>query len=116
MLDTRRRLVSERVKLENKTAIVTGAGRGIGRAIAVTPAKEGANIVAVDVERLQSASSQYQDSLLKGYQAALKVVDEIQSMGHRPIAVNTDVTKSAEVRYMVEEALKKFGRILFLRQ
>ena len=104
------------MKLENKTAIVTGAGRGIGRAIAVTPAREGANIVAVDVERLQSASSQHQDSLPRGYQAALKLVDEIQSIGHRSIVVNTDATKSAEVRYVVEEALKNSGRILFLGQ
>jgi meso-butanediol dehydrogenase/(S,S)-butanediol dehydrogenase/diacetyl reductase len=99
------------MKLDNKTAIVTGAGRGIGRAIAVRLAKEGANIVAVDVERLQSASNQYQESYLKGHQAALKLVGEIQSMGCRAIAVNADVTKSAEVGHMVEEALREFGRV-----
>jgi meso-butanediol dehydrogenase/(S,S)-butanediol dehydrogenase/diacetyl reductase len=99
------------VKLENKTAIVTGAGRGIGRAIATTLAKEGADIVLVDVERLQSVSSQYQDSYLRGHQAALKLVDEIRLMGHRAMAVNTDVTKGAEVARMVEQALKEFGKI-----
>ena len=99
------------MRLKNKTAIVTRAGRGIGRAIAVTLAKEGASIVAVDVECLPSRSSQYQDSALKGYQAAMKLVEEIRAMGSRAIAVNADVTKSNEVASMVEKVLKEFGRI-----
>ncbi|MFI5449954.1 MAG: SDR family NAD(P)-dependent oxidoreductase [Candidatus Bathyarchaeia archaeon] len=99
------------MKLLDKTAIVTGAGRGIGRAIAVTLAREGANIVAVDVERVQSASSQYQDNMLKGYQAALKLAGEIRSMGYRATAVNADITKSAEVEHMVEATLKEFGSV-----
>jgi meso-butanediol dehydrogenase/(S,S)-butanediol dehydrogenase/diacetyl reductase len=99
------------VKLENKTAIITGAGRGIGRAIALTLAADGANIVAADVERLHSTSSQYQDSVLKGYQAALRLVDEIKSKGHRAIAINADVTKSTEVERMVGEAVREFGNV-----
>jgi meso-butanediol dehydrogenase/(S,S)-butanediol dehydrogenase/diacetyl reductase len=99
------------VSLVNKTAIVTGAGRGIGRAIAVALARQGASIVAVDVEALPSSCSQYQDTLLGGYQATLKLVEEVTAMDRRAIAVNADVTKSDQVATMVQKALKEFGRI-----
>jgi len=99
------------MSLENKIAIVTGAGRGIGRTIALTLAREGANIVAVDVERLSSSASQYQNHLTRGYQAALNLVDEIRATGRKAIAVNTDVTRNQEVMRMVEMSLNEFNRI-----
>jgi len=100
-----------KVSLADKTAIVTGAGRGIGRAVAVILAKEGANMVAVDVEHLPSSSNQYGDSVLKGYQAALELVEQIDTMHRRAIAVNADVTRSNQVASMVKKALDEYGGI-----
>lgn len=99
------------LSLEEKTAIVTGAGRGIGRAIAVTLSKAGANLVAVDVDHLTSSSSQYQDHEIKGYQAALKLARELGSGDRRAIAVSADVTRNEEVVRMVEKTHEEFGSI-----
>ena len=82
-------------KLKGKVAIVTGAGRGIGRAIALRLAKEGADIVISDIN-------------LEG---AKKVVQEVEALGRAALATRTDVVKSKEVEQMVETTLRKFGRI-----
>lgn len=83
------------MKLKGKVAIVTGAGRGIGRAIALILAKEGADIVIADID-LQSAG---------------KAVDEVKSLGRQAQAVKVDVSKSDEVNQMVEQAMSSFKRI-----
>ncbi|GAG40767.1 unnamed protein product, partial [marine sediment metagenome] len=83
------------MNLVNKVAIVTGAGRGIGKAIAITLAREGANIIAIDVD----------------IQTAEKVAKEINSLDRQALAVQVDVSDSKEVNRMVQSILKKFKRI-----
>ena len=84
--------------LENQVAIVTGASRGIGRAIAVALASEGAKVV---VNYASSAS------------AAEAVVAEINSLGNGSdaIAVPADVSKEAEVDSLIKSAIDKWGRV-----
>jgi 3-oxoacyl-[acyl-carrier protein] reductase len=88
---------SEEMRFKNRIAIITGAGstRGIGRATALTLAKEGADIVVGDVE-------------LTG---AEKVAEEIRAMGRRAIAVQVDVSKQQEVAGLVQKAVEQFGRV-----
>jgi meso-butanediol dehydrogenase/(S,S)-butanediol dehydrogenase/diacetyl reductase len=98
-------------KLDGKVAIVTGAGRGIGRAIALELAKEGANIVVVDTDRLESKYNQYGTTEINGYKAAVKVAEEIRAIGRRAMAIESDVTKWDQVKAMVKKALDEFGKI-----
>jgi len=83
------------MELENKVAIVTGAAGGIGRAIAIRLAKEGAALVVNDIS-LESLN---------------KVADEIKAMRCKVIAVKADVTSSQEVKQMVKTTLDEFGGI-----
>jgi len=84
-----------RTRLEGKVAIVTGAGRGIGQAIAIGLANEGANVIVNDVN-LESARS---------------VADEIKHRGGQALAIKADVSSSTEVNQMVKQTLDKFGKI-----
>jgi len=83
------------MSLVNKIAIVTGAGRGIGRAIAIALAREGANVVVNDVN----------------IKTAEEVVKEIESLGHQAVAIQVDVSDTKEVNRMVQLVLKKFKRV-----
>jgi len=98
-------------KLDGKVAIVTGAGRGIGRGIALELAKEGADIVVVDADQLTSKYNQYGSTKVGGYKAANKVVGEIKALGRRAIAIECDVTIGDQVNAMVKKALGEFGKI-----
>ncbi|BDH61106.1 3-oxoacyl-[acyl-carrier-protein] reductase FabG [Lysinibacillus sp. PLM2] len=83
-------------KLDGKVAVVTGASRGIGRAIALLLAKEGAKVVV-----------NYSGS----EQKAAQVVDEITSMGTEAIAVQANVSDAESVQNLMDTAIKKFGSI-----
>lgn len=83
------------MKLNNRVAIVTGSRRGIGRAIALALAGEGASVVVSDVS---------QDD-------CEKVVGEIKAMGRRGLAIKCDVTSSAQVEEMVKRTVAVFGRL-----
>jgi len=83
------------MNLVNKVAIVTGAGRGIGKAIAIALAREGANIIAIDVN----------------IQTAEEVAKEIKSLDRQAWAIQVDVSDSKEVNRMVQSVLKKFKRV-----
>jgi len=87
--------VSEK-ELEGKVAIVTGASRGIGRAIAERFAAEGATVVVNYV----SAAGE-----------AKKVVDRIKQAGGDAVAVRGDVSKSADVKALVAAAVRQYGRV-----
>ena len=82
--------------LEGQVAIVTGASRGIGRAIAVALAAEGAKVV---VNYASSAS------------AAEEVVAEIKSKGGEAIAFHADVSHEAQVESLLKSAIDAWGRI-----
>ncbi len=82
--------------LEGQVAIVTGASRGIGRAIAVALAAEGAKVV---VNYASSAS------------AAEEVVAEIKSKGGEAIAFHADVSHEAQVDSLLKSAIDAWGRI-----
>ena len=81
--------------LDDKCAIVTGAGKGIGRAIALKLAKSGVNMVV--------AGHSIED--------AAKVTGEIKALGRRAVAIAVDVTKSKDANRMVKTALDEFGKI-----
>ena len=83
------------MKLDKKVSIVTGGGRGIGRAVCLALAREGSNVMVTDVVS----------------QTAREVSEEIQSMGRRALFFEMDVSKSDQAKKMVAAALSSFGKI-----
>ncbi|WP_157995370.1 SDR family NAD(P)-dependent oxidoreductase [Peristeroidobacter soli] len=83
------------LSLKGKTAIVTGAGRGIGAAIALGMARAGANVVVC---------SRNQDQLDR-------MAAQIEQLGTKALAIATDMSSPDSVRAMVERTLQTFGHI-----
>jgi NAD(P)-dependent dehydrogenase (short-subunit alcohol dehydrogenase family) len=83
------------VKFAGQTAIVTGAGRGMGRAVALGLAAEGASVVVAEVDEA----------------AAKEVVDEIEKAGARGLAVKVDISSVADVRRLFEKTLSELGGV-----
>jgi len=79
--------------LENKVAIVTGAGSGIGKAICLLYAKEGAKIVVSDISE----------------KAGNETVSEIKDAGGKAIFVKADSSKPEDNKNLVEQTVKEFG-------
>ena len=83
------------MKFAGKVALVTGAARGIGEAIALTLAREGADVVVTDVD-------------LEGAQ---RVAQEIEGLGRKAKAIQADVSQREAVQGLVSEAVSVFGQI-----
>ena len=81
--------------LQGKVAIVTGAGSGIGRAIALGLAAEGASVAIADLDREKAAG----------------VALEIEATGAESVGIPVDVSISEPVDAMVDETVKRFGRL-----
>ena len=86
--------------LEGKTALITGAARGIGKALAVRFAQEGANIAFTDLTFNEQAK-----------QALEETEKEIQGMGVKCKGYSSDASNFEETQQVVAEVMKDFGRI-----
>lgn len=82
-------------RLEGKVAFITGAGRGIGRAVAHKFAAEGAAVVVAE----RDASS------------GKAVADELLVIGHRALFIATDITRESEVRQAIDQTVAHFGKL-----
>ena len=83
------------MRLREKVAIVTGAGAGFGRGIAVGFAKEGATVVVADMDEKRGCES----------------VDIIDDAGARAVFVHTDVSRANDAARLAETTVREFGRI-----
>jgi len=88
--------------LAGRVAVVTGASRGIGKALALRLAHEGADVVV-------AAKSEQSTERLPG--SIHETADEIRSLGRRAVAVPTDVRDEEAVRALIERAVDEFGRV-----
>src|SRR5437870_12939073 len=83
------------LSLENKVALVTGAGSGMGLSAAQAFAAEGAAVALVDIN-----------------ESAVRIATErLVAAGHKAIAIRCDVTNEAQVKAMVEQTVSAFGRL-----
>ena len=83
------------MRLKDKVALITGGARGIGQAIAMTFAKEGADIVVADVN----------------LETAQKTASEIESLGRKALALEMDVTSYEKVEEGINKILDKMGKV-----
>ncbi len=83
------------MRLEGKVGIVTGSTKGIGRAIAIGYAKEGATVVVCG----------------RSEDLARRLADELTQQGHAAVAMKLDVTSPDSINQVVDEVARRFGRI-----
>lgn len=81
--------------LKDRIAIVTGAAQGIGKAIALAYAREGADVAVVDLDADKTQ----------------QVASAIEALGRAALPIRADISSQAEVQAMVEKVLARFGRI-----
>ena len=84
------------MQLKGKTALISGAGRNSGRAIAVTFAREGADLILIAKERINSLN---------------EVTKECESFGVKVLPLLADVGKHEEVNRLVQLGLERFGKV-----
>jgi meso-butanediol dehydrogenase/(S,S)-butanediol dehydrogenase/diacetyl reductase len=83
------------MRLAEKVAMVTGGGAGIGRAIALAMAREGADVLVADIQ----------------LGAAKGVTKEVQDLGRKAAAILVDVSREAQVQEAIADGIRQFGRI-----
>jgi citronellol/citronellal dehydrogenase len=88
--------------LDGKVAIITGGSRGIGRQVALTFARAGADLVI-------AAKTDAENPKLPG--TIYSVAAEVEALGRRALAVRTDVREDDQIDAMIAETMKRFGRI-----
>jgi meso-butanediol dehydrogenase/(S,S)-butanediol dehydrogenase/diacetyl reductase len=86
------------LRLSGKVAVVTGAGQGIGKAVALRLAREGADIVVAEINK----------------ETADQTAQELHALNRRALAHPVDVARPAQIQALVERAVAEFGRIEIL--
>lgn len=95
------------LEFENKVAFITGAAHGQGRAVALSLAQEGADIVAFDIaKKLEYPSYEFGTG-----EELLTLEKEIEALGRRAVIAAGDVRDDAAVTAAVDKAISKFGKI-----
>ena len=84
-----------KMKLKNKIAIITGAARGIGKAVALEFAKEGAKVIISDVNVKESK----------------ELVKQIENLGSEAVFQKCDVTKKRDIQNLINKTIRKFQKI-----
>ena len=84
----------ELFSLTGQVALITGAAKGLGKALAVGLAHRGADIAAIDMD-----------------EAVQSVADEVEAIGRRAVAAKCDITREEEIRLFVDRCVREFGRI-----
>jgi 3-oxoacyl-[acyl-carrier protein] reductase len=84
------------MRLEGKKAVVTGGGRGVGRAVSLAFGREGADLVI---------------NYVRNEEAAEEVVSELKQMGRDAVAVKADVSQKEDANRVIGTCLDRFGRI-----
>lgn len=84
------------MKLDGRNAVVTGGGRGVGRAICLAFAKEGANLIV---------------NYAGNEKAANEVVEMIRAMGRKAVAIQGDVSKWEDAQRVIDACVENFGTI-----
>ena len=79
--------------LENRVAAVTGAGRGIGRSIALALAREGCHVAVADIDEASAATT----------------AQEVTAMGRRALAIRTDVAVASEAEQLIAACVERLG-------
>ena len=88
-------MIDDRLNLNGKVAVVTGAAGGLGRAMSLALAKAGADIVATDLRAKENKET----------------AEQVHRLGQRALSIPADVTNSSQVDHMVKTALLDFGKI-----
>jgi NAD(P)-dependent dehydrogenase (short-subunit alcohol dehydrogenase family) len=88
-------MITDEYRVDGKVAIVTGAGRGMGRAMALALAEGGADVAVVARTREQITEA----------------AEEIRKLGRKALAIPTDVSNPDQIKRAVEETLSQFGKI-----
>lgn len=86
------------MKLKNKVAIITGAGRGMGRAAALLFSSEGASVVIAEIDK----------------ESGLKTESDIIDSGGSALFIQSDISKSTDVKKLVTETVGRFGSLNIL--
>lgn len=87
--------ILDRFSLKERNALVTGAGQGIGRALAIALAEAGANVAIVD----------------RNLETAQQTAHEIEALGLQSLAIQTDVTQTDQVNKMVDQVVSEWGTL-----
>ena len=87
--------ILERFSLQGKTALVTGAGQGIGRAFAYALGEAGASVAIADLVE----------------ERAVRVAEELKAKGIDSMAIQADVTKADEVQHMIKAVVDHWGKL-----